>query len=210
MRPLFRGRRAFPGIVPVRPFRVEASRAAPGGPRLLRALRGFEEDRRWRRRFSPREANFGIGEPGFTQDGHFRWSIWNWMPRFLEPIAVRSGAPRFDDPLPAYVWQAVQPETAKSFAPGCRRRQILALHPVRHVEDHLGRKCLLGGRALPRQDAHRDDGQDGRDHGDRTPRDPPLHPSVENGRASRSTSRMFGMPTVPRKTESGHLKIRRR
>ena len=40
------------------------------------------------------------------------------MPRFRVPIAVRSGAPRFDEPVPRYVWHAVQPATAKSFAPG--------------------------------------------------------------------------------------------
>src|SRR5439155_667506 len=34
-------------------------------------------------------------------------------------IAVRSGAPRFDEPVPRYVWHAVQPALAKSFAPGC-------------------------------------------------------------------------------------------
>ena len=40
------------------------------------------------------------------------------MPRLRLPISDRSGAPRFDEPLPRYVWQAVQPEVAKSFAPG--------------------------------------------------------------------------------------------
>src|SRR5438046_1672415 len=69
-------------------------------------------------RLLPRDANFGIGEPGFTHDGHFRWLTWNWMPRLRVPMFVRSGAPRFDEPVPRYVWQAVQPATAKSLAPG--------------------------------------------------------------------------------------------
>src|SRR5207302_5054457 len=66
----------------------------------------------------PSEANFGIGEPGFTHDGHFRCLIWKSMPRWRVPIVVRSGAPRLEPPAPRYVWQAVQPATAKTFAPG--------------------------------------------------------------------------------------------
>ena len=66
----------------------------------------------------PREANFGIGEPGVTQDGHWRCLIWKLMPRLRVPMFVRSGAPRFDDPVPRYVWHAVQPAVANSFAPG--------------------------------------------------------------------------------------------
>src|SRR5204863_3479153 len=52
------------------------------------------------RRLSPSEANFGIGEPGFTQDGHFRWRTLKSTPRLRVPIAVRSGAPRLDEPVP--------------------------------------------------------------------------------------------------------------
>src|SRR4029079_5984150 len=69
-------------------------------------------------RLSPSDSNFGIGEPGFTHDGHLRWRTWKSMPRFRLPIAVRSGRAGFDDPVPRYVWHAVQPATAKSFAPG--------------------------------------------------------------------------------------------
>src|SRR5438105_15798910 len=70
------------------------------------------------RRFaSPSEANFGIGEPGLTHDGHLRWRIWKSIPRRFVPMSVKSGAPRFEEPVPRYVWQAVQPELAKSFAP---------------------------------------------------------------------------------------------
>src|SRR3954454_3970604 len=69
-------------------------------------------------RLSPSDSNFGIGEPGFTHDGHFRWSTWNWRPRLRVPIDVRSGAPRFDEPVPRYVWHAVHPADANSFAPG--------------------------------------------------------------------------------------------
>src|SRR5215208_1614524 len=70
-----------------------------------------------RRLSSPRAAKGGIGEPGLTQLGHLRWSIWNWMPLFLAPSALRSGAPRFVLPVPRYVWQATQPDSAKRFAP---------------------------------------------------------------------------------------------
>jgi len=44
--------------------------------------------------------NRGIDEPGCTQLGHFRCSIWNLRPRPLAPSAERSGAPRFVAPEP--------------------------------------------------------------------------------------------------------------
>jgi hypothetical protein len=44
-----------------------------------------------------------MGDPGFTQLGHLRWAIWNWMPLFFAPSCVSSGAPRFDEPAPRYV-----------------------------------------------------------------------------------------------------------
>ena len=39
-------------------------------------------------------------EPGLTQLGHFRCRIWKSIPRFFEPMFVRSGAPRLDEPAP--------------------------------------------------------------------------------------------------------------
>ena len=44
--------------------------------------------------------NGGIGDPGVSQLGHLRWSIWNWTPRFFVPSAVRSGAPSVPEPCP--------------------------------------------------------------------------------------------------------------
>src|SRR2546430_1957382 len=68
-------------------------------------------------RFSfPRSLNDGIGEPGLTQLGHSRCETWNWTPFFFAPSAERSGAPRFEEPVPRYVWQLVQPDSAKRFA----------------------------------------------------------------------------------------------
>src|SRR5919199_6091915 len=70
------------------------------------------------RRFaSPSGAKTGIGDPLLTQLGHLRCAIWKATPLCFEPSAVRSGAPRFEEPTPRYVWQVVQPETAKSFEP---------------------------------------------------------------------------------------------
>src|SRR5919199_909523 len=66
------------------------------------------------RRFaSPSGAKTGIGEPLLTQLGHLRCAIWKAIPLCFEPSAVRSGAPRFEEPTPRYVWHVVQPETAK-------------------------------------------------------------------------------------------------
>ena len=42
----------------------------------------------------------GTGDPGLTQLGHLRWSIWNWIPFPCAPISLRSGAPRLDEPVP--------------------------------------------------------------------------------------------------------------
>src|SRR5439155_26553512 len=61
--------------------------------------------------------NGGMGEPGFTQLGHIKWLIWNWIPRPFAPSALRSGAPRFGLPAPRYVWQPVHPACAKILAP---------------------------------------------------------------------------------------------
>src|SRR5215204_5475077 len=80
----------------------------------------FEASRKMeslRRLSSPRAAKGGIGEPGLTQLGHFRWSIWNWMPLFWAPSALRSGAPRLAAPVPRYTWHATQPDSAKRSAP---------------------------------------------------------------------------------------------
>ncbi len=64
-------------------------------------LRGLEEDRELRAALaSPSDANDGIGEPGLTHDGHLRCVIWKSTPRFLLPIALRSGAPRLEAPTP--------------------------------------------------------------------------------------------------------------
>src|SRR5919202_4199207 len=71
----------------------------------------------FRRFASPSDEKTGIGEPLLTQLGHFRWAIWNATPLCFEPSAVRSGAPRFEEPTPRYVWQVVQPETAKILDP---------------------------------------------------------------------------------------------
>ena len=89
--------------------------------------------------------------------------------------SVRSGAPRFDEPLPRYVWQAVQPEVAKSFAPGTAAGgSFSSLTQRRHVGDHLGGERLLRRRALPGQHRHREDDEHRGDDGDRPPRQPPL------------------------------------
>src|SRR5262249_10964359 len=69
------------------------------------------------RLFGPSALKEGMGEPALTQLGHSRWLIWNWMPLPLAPSADRSGAPRFDEPVPRYVWQLVQPDSANRFAP---------------------------------------------------------------------------------------------
>src|SRR5919199_2968640 len=71
----------------------------------------------FRRFASPSGAKTGIGDPLLTQLGHFRCAIWKAIPLFFEPSAVRSGAPRFEEPTPRYVWQVVQPETANTFEP---------------------------------------------------------------------------------------------
>ena len=44
--------------------------------------------------FAPWLAKDGIGLPGLTHEGHFRWAIWKAIPLFLEPSSLRSGAPR--------------------------------------------------------------------------------------------------------------------
>src|SRR5439155_22750707 len=65
---------SFPGIVPFcywGPF--EASRKIAS----------------CRSRFSPSEANFGIGEPGLTHEGHFKWRIWKSMPSFRDRKSTR-------------------------------------------------------------------------------------------------------------------------
>ena len=73
------------------------------GPRLpaAGALGRLEEDgERLSSCSSLSDANEGIGEPGVTQLGHFRWSICNWTPRSFVPSSVSSGAPRFCEPAP--------------------------------------------------------------------------------------------------------------
>src|SRR5207245_10330347 len=41
----------------------------------------------------------------------------NFAPWPRAPIALRAGAPGFEEPVPRYVWHDVQPDCAKSFAP---------------------------------------------------------------------------------------------
>src|SRR5438128_11164446 len=41
----------------------------------------------------------------------------NCAPWPVAPIALRSGAPRFEEPVPRYVWHDVHPDCAKIFAP---------------------------------------------------------------------------------------------
>ncbi len=115
-------------------------------------------------------ANDGIGEPGFTHAGHFRCAIWNAMPLFFAPSAVRSGAPRFAPPAPRYVWQLRQPDDREELRARDRLlvvREPLLLRPRRHVADELRAERLLRGRALVGEDAHRDDDEDRRDDRDR-------------------------------------------
>src|SRR4051812_41566051 len=61
----------------------------------------------------------GIGESGVTHDGQFSCRVWNRRLRPLLPSCVRSGAPRFSLPRPAYVWQVMHPDWENSLAPGC-------------------------------------------------------------------------------------------
>ena len=78
----------------------------------------------------------------------------------------RSGAPRFDEPAPRYVWQWRQPTCAKSSAPRCRRlsaKRLLLRPSRRHARDGLGAERLLRGRALLREHAHREDDEHRRD-----------------------------------------------
>src|SRR5689334_13470367 len=89
------------------PGRVRRSRGSrdaqedpPGGHGYFGPFEASRKVASLRRLSSPREANCGIGEPGLTQLGHWRWSIWNWMPLFFAPSALRSGAPRFELPVP--------------------------------------------------------------------------------------------------------------
>lgn len=53
------------------------------------------------RRMLPSARKGGMGEPGLTHEGQRRCRIWKPMPRWCEPIAVKSGAPKFDAPAPA-------------------------------------------------------------------------------------------------------------
>src|SRR5712691_2678837 len=58
-------------------------------------------------------------------------------------------------------------------------REALLLRPRRHLAHELAAERLLRGRALVREHAHREDDEHGRDEGDRTPREPPLLPHVD-------------------------------
>src|SRR5579884_3226990 len=71
-----------------------SSRRAYGAPDAPRKLASFL------RLSSPRPANDGIGVPGFTHAGHFRWFIWKVMPLFFAPSALRFGAPGKPPPVP--------------------------------------------------------------------------------------------------------------
>src|SRR3954454_11402378 len=64
--------------------------------------------------WSEKPAKLGIGEPGVLHDGHFRWSICHWSPRFLFPSSVRFGAPNWAPPTLLYVWQFRQADCANS------------------------------------------------------------------------------------------------
>ena len=166
-RRLSRGRRASLDFRIVTARRLSRATACPwSAPRKIAS---------WREPLSPSESNFGIGEPGFTQDGHLRCRIWKSMPRFCVPISLRSGAPRFDDPEPRYVWQEVQPDDGEEHRARYRRSAAGSPpSPTRHVRDHLRGERLLRGRTLPCEHRHRDDDEHRGDHGDRTARQPPL------------------------------------
>ena len=74
-----------------------------------------------------------------------------------------------------------QPETAKSSAPrtasGSSAKPCSSAHSGTSRTE-LRAERLARRRALPGEDAHRDHGQDGRDHGDRAARWPPLAAAV--------------------------------
>ena len=133
------------------------------------------------------------------------------MPRLREPIAVRSGAPRLEPPEPAYVWQAVQPAVAKSFAPGS------ALAGRCSVEAQRGTSWITSDASAslavapfhvstPMETIVRTAATiaTGRAEGRRTRR------RSRNGSPISRTSAIVGTPIVPRNTDSGHLKIRSR
>src|SRR5919202_6000570 len=159
------------------------------------------------RRFaSPSGAKTGIGEPLLTQLGHLRWAIWNATPLCFEPSAVRAGAPRFEEPTPRYVWQVVQPETAKTFAPATA--SLLPAKPCFFAQPGTAALTSLGSdsRAVaplyvstPIESATSTAATiaTGRRSSLRSRR------RSMNGITSSRIRRIVGMPTVPRMTEFG-------
>ena len=165
-------------------------------------------------RFSfPRSLNAGIGEPGFTQLGHSRCETWNSIPLFFPPSAERSGAPRFDEPVPRYVWQLVQPDSAKRFAPSsacllpakpCLAAQlgIAALTSLAIASSAVA--PLYVSAPIARTVSAAPTTATGRLESRRSVR------RSMNGSTSSRIRQIVGMPTVARITDSGHLKIRSR
>ena len=126
-------------------------------------------------------------------------------------MSLRSGAPRLLEPLPRYVWQVRQPDWANRFAPGTAAGGRLfsftqvgqrptsslpsasfAVAPFQvSVPIAITVRIVITtatGRRESRRSCRRS----------------------RNGRASIRTMMIVGIPTVPRITESGHLKIRSR
>ena len=180
--------------------------------RLFAALGGFEEDRERRSRALPRAENGGIGEPGFTHDGHLRWSIWN-----CDALALR----------------ALRREVGRAGVAAARAEVAVAVEAADLGEQDRAGDCAFGGRlfcliqlgtflmfslasdsvavapfqvSTPIEITTRIDATTATGRRDR-------RRSVrrsKNGSASSSTRQIVGIPTVPRMTESGHLKIRSR
>ena len=72
--------------------------------------------------------------------------------------------------------------------------EALTLRPGGHGLHDLAGEGLLRRRALVRQDAHRDDDQDGGDHRNRAAREPALHAPVEERKQERDDQQDRGDP----------------
>ena len=135
------------------------------------------------------------------------------MPRFFAPSAERSGAPRLLLPVPRYVWQLRQPDSANSFAPATA--SALPAKPC--LSAHSGTRPIVSEPsasfavapfqvrvpiamttriAVTSATGRRRIARSGR--------------RSKNGSPIRRIRRIVGTPTVPSTTVSGHLKMRRR
>src|SRR5581483_6261020 len=134
-------------------------------------------------------------------------------PRPLVPSLLRSGAPRLEEPVPRYVWHVEHPAWVKSFAPasacwfpskpcffahsGGRLASSLASASFAVAPLYVRTPIEITVRIVITTATGRRDSLRSRR-------------MSMNGSSSISTMMIVGIPTVPRITESGHLKIRSR